>query len=248
MTENAKLVLVTGAAGGMGAATVRRLLKGGYRVAGMDISRARLQQLVDETGGALTAEACDQTDKAAVDNAVAALMAKCGPFDVLVNTTGWCGTTRFDQEDAAYWRKIIAINLESALYVTSAVLPKMIERKQGKVIYIGSDAGRVGTSGEAVYAATKAALGALAKSLARENARHGLKFNVVSPGPTDTPLLQEEIREKPELIDRMAKLIPMRRLGQPEDIANAVAFFVSPDSDYITGQITSVSGGLTMVD
>jgi 2-hydroxycyclohexanecarboxyl-CoA dehydrogenase len=214
----------------------------------LDISADRLEALGREFNGAVPTFRCDQTDEAAVRGTVEQIIAQVGPVDILVNTTGWAGTTRFEEEDSRYWRKIIAINLESALYVTSALLPHMVERKSGKFIFVGSDAGRVGTSGEAVYAATKAALGAFAKSLARENARHKLTFNVVSPGPTDTPLLQEEIAEKPELIERMAKLIPMRRLGQPEDIANAIAFFVSSDSDYITGQIMSVSGGLTMVD
>ena len=246
--QKKKLVLVTGAGGGMGQAIVRRLIGDGHRIAAMDISQERLAELTKEFGDAVAVFACDQTDDQAVRAAVKTIEAELGPVDVLVNTTGWCGTTRFEEEDAAYWRKVLAINLESALYVTSALLPTMIARRTGKVIYIGSDAGRVGTSGEVVYSAAKAGLGALAKSLARENARHNLTFNVISPGPTDTPLLQEEIKEKPELIERMARLIPMRRIGVPDDIAKVVSFFASSDSDYMTGQIASVSGGLTMVD
>lgn len=245
--DGGKLVLVTGAAGGMGIAIVDRLVRDGFRIAAADINAEGLAGLKSQHGGRVSIYPCDQTDEAAVRKIVDGIVADLGPVDVLVNTTGWAGTTRFDEEDSRYWRKILAINFESALYVTHALLRHMIERKAGKIVYVGSDAGRVGTSGEAVYAAAKAALGALAKSLARENARHKLTFNVVSPGPTETPLLREEMQEKPELIERMAKLIPMRRIGQPVDIANAVAFFVSPDSEYMTGQIMSVSGGLTMV-
>lgn len=240
------LALITGAAGGMGQATVHRLVANGFRIAAMDINHQQLEQLVAGFDGKVRAYACDQTDEAKVRDAVKRIAAEMGPVDVLVNLTGWAGTTRFEQEDSDYWRKVIAINFEALLYVVHPVLHGMIERKRGKMLFVSSDAGRVGTSGEAVYAGAKAGVIGFAKSLARENARHNINVNVVAPGPTETPLLQEELKENPELINRMVRMIPFRRVGAPEDMANAIAFFCSKDSDYITGQVLSVSGGLTM--
>jgi 2-hydroxycyclohexanecarboxyl-CoA dehydrogenase len=133
------------------------------------------------------------------------------------------------------------------LYVTHAVLLNMIESKKGKIVLVASDAGRVGTSGEAVYAGMKGGVISFGKSLARENARHNINVNSVCPGPTDTPLLQAEMAENPDLIERMVKMIPFRRVGKPEDMASVISFLCSPDSDYMTGQTLSVSGGLTMV-
>ena len=166
----------------------------------------------------------------------------------VVNTIGWVGTTRFIEEESAYWRKVIAINLESVLYVTHPVLERMIARKQGTICNIASDAGRVGTSGEAVYSACKAGVIALCNSLARENARYNINVNAIAPGPTDTPLLQAEIEENPDLIQRMTRLIPFRKVARPEDQAGAISYLVSDDAAYVTGQVISVSGGLTMVD
>jgi 2-hydroxycyclohexanecarboxyl-CoA dehydrogenase len=142
---------------------------------------------------------------------------------------------------------VIAINYDAVLYITHPVLLGMIKQNRGKIVNVASDAGRIGTSGEAVYAGTKAGVIAFSKSLARENARYNINVNSIAPGPTATPLLQAEIEENPDLIKRMTRLIPFRRVGQPEDMANAISFFCSKDSDYITGQVLSVSGGLTMV-
>ena len=242
-----KLAVVTGAAGGMGGAAVARLVRDGYRVAAMDINRDGLAKLAAESGGAVTAWPCDQTDEAAVRRTIGEVIARHGGVSALVNLTGWAGTTRFHEESSDYWRKVIAINFESMLYVTHAVLQNMIESKRGKIVLVASDAGRVGTSGEAVYAGTKGAVIAFAKSLARENARHKINVNSVCPGPTDTPLLQAEMAEDPELIQRMVKIIPFRRVATPKDIAGVIAFLCSEDSDYMTGQTLSVSGGLTMV-
>ncbi|MFO1058121.1 MAG: SDR family NAD(P)-dependent oxidoreductase [Dongiaceae bacterium] len=242
-----KLAVVTGAAGGMGGAAVARLVRDGYRVAAMDINKDGLARLAAESGGAVTAWPCDQTDEAAVRRTIGEVIARHGGVSALVNLTGWAGTTRFHEETSDYWRKVIAINFESMLYVTHAVLQNMIESKRGKIVLVASDAGRVGTSGEAVYAGTKGAVIAFAKSLARENARHKINVNSVCPGPTDTPLLQAEMAEDPELIQRMVKIIPFRRVATPKDIAGVIAFLCSEDSDYMTGQTLSVSGGLTMV-
>lgn len=242
-----KVAIVTGAAGGMGQSIVGRLAADGFAVAAMDINEPALRDLVSTVGNGTVAYSCDQTEEAAVRETVARIERTMGPTHALVNTIGWVGTTRFVQEDSAYWRRIIAINMESILYVTHAVLPGMIERTKGKIVNISSDAGRIGTSGEAVYAAMKAGVIAFGKSIARENARYNINVNAIAPGPTETPLLKAEMEEDPDLVKRMLRLIPFRRPGKPEDMAAAVSFFCSPDSDYITGQTLSVSGGLTML-
>ena len=242
-----RLAVVTGAAGGMGGATVGRLVREGFAVAAMDINKDGLSGLAKTHGDAVSAWPCDQTKEEDVRKAIAGIIARHGPVSALVNLTGWAGTTRFYEEKSDYWRKVIAINFESMLYVTHAVLLNMIESKKGKIVLVASDAGRVGTSGEAVYAGMKGGVIAFAKSLARENARHNINVNLVCPGPTDTPLLQAEMAEDPELIQRMIKIIPFLRVGKPEDMASVISFLCSPDSDYMTGQTLSVSGGLTMV-
>jgi 2-hydroxycyclohexanecarboxyl-CoA dehydrogenase len=242
-----KVALVTGAAGGMGMATVKRLVSDGFTVAAMDLNAKGLGELGKALGASVSTWACDQTNEAVVRDAVKGVIAKHGGVDALVNLTGWCGTTRFFEEDSAYWRKVMAINFDALLFVAQPVLHHMIEKKRGKMCFVASDAGRVGTSGEAVYAGMKGAVIAFAKSLARENARYNICVNTMCPGPTDTPLLQEEIRENPELIQRMVKIIPFRRVGQPDDMASVISFLCSKDSDYMTGQTLSVSGGLTMV-
>ena len=245
---NGRIALVTGAAGGIGQAVVARLVQDGFQIAAMDVDEKRLGELVRNLPDGVTPYVNDQTDENATRTVVERVESEMGPIHALVNTIGWVGTTRFIEEDSAYWRKIVAINLESILYVTHPVLERMIERKVGTVCNFSSDAGRIGTSCEVVYSACKAGIIALCKSLARENARFGINFNVVAPGPTDTPLLQAEIEENPDLIHRMTRLIPFRRVAQPEDQAGAVSFLVSDDASYITGQVISVSGGLTMVD
>lgn len=242
-----EVALVTGAAGGIGQAVALRLVKDGYRVVAMDIDAQRLKELAAKGGERLLTRHCDQTQEDQVRSIVADVERDLGPVEALVNTIGWVGTTRFIDEDTAYWKKVIAINLESVLYVTHAVLKGMVERRRGKMVHFASDAGRIGTSGEVVYSATKGGIIAFAKSLAREHARHNINVNCVSPGPTDTPLLQQEIKDDPELIRRMVRLIPFRRVATPEDQAGAVSFLLSKDADYITGQTISVSGGLVMI-
>lgn len=241
-----QVALVTGAAGGIGQAVVLRLVKDGFRVAAMDINEKGLEEVAKNGGGAVKPWPCDQTVEADVRAAVAAIEREMGPIEALVNTIGWVGTTRFAEENSDYWRKIIAINFESILYVTHPVLKGMIERNRGKMVHIASDAGRVGTSGEVVYSAMKGGIIAFTKSVARENARYNINVNCVSPGPTETPLLRQEMEEDPDLIKRMVRLIPFRRVAQPEDQAAAVSFLLSKDADYITGQTISVSGGLVM--
>jgi len=168
---------------------------------------------------------------------------------VLVNNAGWDVFTPFTKTEPAQWDKLIAINLVGALHMHHAVLPGMVARRQGRIVNIASDAARVGSSGEAVYAACKGGLVAFSKTIAREHARHGITVNVVCPGPTDTALLAgvTEAAPNPEkLREAFVRAIPLGRLGQPDDLAGAIVFFASDDASFITGQVVSVSGGLTM--
>jgi 2-hydroxycyclohexanecarboxyl-CoA dehydrogenase len=200
-------------------------------------------------GGQAAAIRCDITDRASVDAAVAATEAQLGPVDVLVNNAGWDVFKPFTKTEPAQWDKLIAINLTGALHLHHAVLPGMAARKRGRIVNIASDAARVGSSGEAVYAACKGGLVAFSKTIAREHARHGITVNVVCPGPTDTALFADykEGAGNPEkLMEAFTRSIPLGRIGQPDDLPGAILFFASDDAGYITGQVLSVSGGLTM--
>jgi 2-hydroxycyclohexanecarboxyl-CoA dehydrogenase len=171
-------------------------------------------------------------------------MQQFGRIDVLVNNAGWDKASPFLDSDPADWDRAIAINLYGVLHTCKAVLPVMAGQDSGAVVNLGSDAGRVGSSGEAVYSAAKGGIIAFTKSLAREMARHQIRVNCVCPGPTDTPLFASFAG--PQLRESLIKAIPFRRLGQPADIANAVAFLASDEASFVTGQTVSVSGGLTM--
>jgi 2-hydroxycyclohexanecarboxyl-CoA dehydrogenase len=247
-----KTVVVTGGGGGIGGATCRRFAAEGARVAAFDLSLDAAQKVADairEAGGEALALRCDITDRAEVEAALAQTEAKLGPVDVLVNNAGWDVFRPFTKTEPAQWEKLIAINLTGALHMHHAVLPGMVERKRGRIINIASDAARVGSSGEAVYAACKGGLMAFSKTIAREHARHGITVNVVCPGPTDTALFAEykEGAGNPEkLLEAFQRSIPLGRIGQPEDLPGAIVFFASDDAGYITGQVLSVSGGLTM--
>lgn len=242
-----KVVLVTGAAGGIGTGVCERLAADGYTIAATDINAAGLKALEDRIGSSLKAYPADQTDFAAVEEMVSRVEQEVGPIWGLVNVTGWTNATRFETETSEYWDKVIAINFTSLLYVTQPVLKLMIPRKAGRMVFIASDAGKVGTGTEAVYAGAKGAVIAFAKSIARENARHALNVNCIAPGPTETPLFAEEMKDNPQIIERMLKAIPFRRAAKPADQAAVVSFLLSDDASYMTGQTLSVSGGLTMI-
>lgn len=247
-----KTVIVTGGGGGIGGATCRRFAAEGARVAVLDLSLDAAQRVCDEiqsAGGVAAAIRCDITNRAEVDAAVAQAVAQLGPIDVLVNNAGWDVFRPFTKTEPAQWDRLIAINLTGALHMHHAVLPGMVERKAGRIVNIASDAARVGSSGEAVYAACKGGLVSFSKTIAREHARHGITVNVVCPGPTDTALFAEykEGAGNPEkLIEAFQRAIPLGRIGQPDDLPGAIVFFASDDARFITGQVLSVSGGLTM--
>jgi 2-hydroxycyclohexanecarboxyl-CoA dehydrogenase len=251
MTKNkngqSRLALVTGAAGGIGASVCERLIADGFRIAGLDIDVERLSDLAKRLGDEFKPYLADQTDQTATRQAIANAENAQGPIDAFVNVTGWSGATRFETESSDYWRKVIAINYESLLYATHAVLPGMIARKSGRMVFIASESARVGTPSAAVYAGAKGAVIAFAKSLARENARHNITVNCVSPGATETALHLQTQKDQPEVIERILRAIPLRRAAKPAEQAAAVAFLVSPDAGYITGQTVSVGGGTTML-
>ena len=201
-----------------------------------------------ETASALTNGSIglqlDVTDRDSVDATVAQVKEQFGRIDVLVNNAGWDKAEPFVDSEVSTWDRIVAINLYGQLHTCHAVLPIMIEQGSGRVVNIGSDSGRVGSSGEAVYSAAKGGVIAFTKTIAREVARAGVTANCVSPGPTDTELFASIGGER--LREALKKAIPLKRLGQPEDLANAVAFLASDEAAFITGQTVSVSGGLTM--
>ena len=247
-----KTVIVTGGGGGIGGATCRRFASEGAKVAVFDMNLEAAQKVVDDikaAGGVAKAFKCDITNRAEVDGAVAAAENSLGPIAVLVNNAGWDVFKPFTKTVPAEWDKLIAINLTGALHMLHAVLPGMAERKYGRIVNIASDAARGGSSGEAVYSACKGGLVALSKTLAREHARQSITVNVVCPGPTDTALLAsvaEGARDPAKLMETFRSAIPLGRLGQPDDLASAIVFFGSDDAAFITGQVISVSGGLTM--
>ena len=241
-----KVVVVTGAGRGMGQAIAERLAAEGARVAVTDVDLDSAQK----TAGALDGAAgfrLDITDAAEVSTRIEEIVAALGPIDALVNNAGWDRLAPFLETDEDLWDRIIDINLRGPIRITKAVLPQMVERQSGRIVNISSDAGRVGSTGEAVYSACKAGIIGFGKTVAREMARHGITVNAICPGPTATPLLESMVGEgNDKLIDSLKRGIPMRRLGEPDDIAGAVAFIVSDDAGFVTGQTLSVSGGLTM--
>lgn len=245
-----KRAIVTGGGGGIGRAICRRLGDSGVEVAVFDLNAeaaARTVSLIEADGGLATAHEVDIADRAAVDAAVAEVEAGGAP-DILINNAGWDEIRPFLDTDMALWRKVIDINLYGPLNMHHAVLPGMLKAGGGAVVNIGSDAARVGSSGEAVYSACKGGIVAFSKTMARELARRNVRVNSVCPGPTDTALFAEvaqgEAGEK--IVEGLKRAIPMRRLAQPEDYPGLVCFLVSDDAGFITGQTISVSGGLTM--
>ncbi|CAN7275103.1 2-hydroxycyclohexanecarboxyl-CoA dehydrogenase [Rhizobacter sp. LjRoot28] len=247
-----KVVVVTGGGGGIGGATCRRFATEAAQVAVFDLdldAAERVAEAVRAAGGRAQAFHCDITARDSVNAAVASAQQALGPIDVLVNNAGWDVFKPFTKTEPSQWDKLIAINLTGALHMHHAVLPAMVQRKQGRIVNIASDAARVGSSGEAVYAACKGGLVSFSKTIAREHARHGITVNVVCPGPTDTALFADykEGAGNPEkLMEAFTRSIPLGRIGQPDDLPGAVLFFASDDAAFVTGQVLSVSGGLTM--
>jgi 2-hydroxycyclohexanecarboxyl-CoA dehydrogenase len=244
-TVRDKVVLVTGGAGGMGSAIARDLGSLGASVAVADINTDGANAVASSIKNA-TAFGVDLCDPASIDAMVAAVDAAFGRVDVLVNNAGWDKVAPFATSTDEAWDRLIAINLRAPIHLTHAFLPGMLERRAGRLIYVSSDAARVGSTGEAVYSACKAGIIGFSKTMARESARSQVTSNVVCPGPTDTPLLSEVAAGNEKLVASLKRGIPLGRLGHPDDISGAVAFLASDLASYITGQTLSISGGLTM--
>ncbi|MDF1669770.1 MAG: glucose 1-dehydrogenase [Roseovarius sp.] len=245
-----KRVIVTGGGSGIGREVCKRFAQEGSEVGVFDLNAdgaAETVSLIEADGGKASAHTVDIADRAAVDAAVAAFEAG-GPIDVLVNNAGWDLIKPFLDTDMDLWKKVIDINLYGPLNMHHAVLPGMVKNGGGRVVNISSDAGRVGSSGEAVYSACKGGIISFTKTVARELARKGIQLNAVAPGPTDTPLFAEvakgEAGEK--IAEGLKRAIPMKRLAQPTDYPGIICFLSSDDAGFITGQVISVSGGLSM--
>lgn len=248
MQFKGKTVLVTGGASGIGLASCRAFAAAGARVVLTDVNATAGEQAAAEATGSgadVRFLPLDVTSRASAEEAAARLRGETGRLDVLVNAAGWDIIQPFMENTPEYWERIVALNFMGPIQVTRALLPLLFECGSGRIVNVGSDAGRVGSYGETVYAGAKGGVIAFTKSLAREVVRKGVRVNCVCPGPTDTPLFASQ-SEKMQAA--LIGAIPMKRLGKPEEVADAVLYFASDRSSFVTGQVLSVSGGLTMVD
>ena len=245
-----KVAVVTGGGGGIGSATCRRFAEEGAKVAVLDIDLESAQAVAASIPDSdILALRVDITNLENVEQSIEQTEQQLGSVDILINNAGWDVFRPFLKTNPTFWHKVIDINLVGVLNMHHVVLPGMVKRGYGRVVSVSSDAGRVGSSGESVYAACKAGMIGFARTLAREHARQGITFNVVCPGPTDTALFSsysEGAGDPEKLRNAMQRAVPMGRIGTPDDLPGAIAFLASDDAAYITGQVISVSGGLTM--
>lgn len=236
-SEVRRKALVTGGARGIGAATARRLAADGFAVVIFDLEDG--ESIAKEIGGGF--DRLDVTDVEGVDR----LVGRRGPFDVVVNNAGIDQHAFFTDLTPADWRRLLSVNLEGAFAVTRAALPAMQAARSGRIVNVSSEAGRLGSKGGAVYAAAKAGVIGFTRSIARENARYAVTANVVLPGPIRTPMVAADIaRHGKRVEENLRNLTLLRRLGEPEEVAAAIAFLASPAASYITGEVLGVSGGM----
>ena len=250
MNVTNKVAFITGSGRGIGRQIALTLAAKNITTIVSDVNDANAIEtvsLIEQAGGEAIAVYCDVTKLGSVEEAVQEAVSKLGRIDILVNNAGWDKIEPFLKSEPSTWETILNINLLGQIHTCKTVLPLMIENGYGKIVNISSDSGRVGSSGEAVYSAAKGGVIAFTKTLAREMARHKININSIAPGPADTPLFKEIGEYNAGIAEALIKAIPFRRLAQPEDIANAVAFLSSEEANYITGQVLSVNGGLAMV-
>jgi len=246
MTFDNQIAVVTGGASGICQAAAELLAAEGATVCVGDIAREKGEEVcaaIRKNGHKAEYLHLDLTNADSIKEFAAAALKRFGRVDILINGAGWSKNTPFVDTDDAFWEKVLNLNLIGPMRLTKLLLPQMMQQKSGKIVNVSSDAGRVGSLGETVYSGAKAGLIGFTKSLAREGARFNITVNCVCPGPTDTPLMAEVPDKYRELF---IKAIPLRRLGKPSEVADAIIFFAGPGSAYVTGQVLSVSGGLTM--
>lgn len=249
MKFQGQTILVTGGTRGIGRAIVDSALQEGARVAVWALHPTSIQELREDRPEVLWVDAVDVGDAMEVQRAYRRLKDALGPVDVLINNAGYTLTSRFLDEDERYWNRVMATNYWGVIYATREVLNDMTARQSGSIVNVVSDAGRVGMSGEAVYAGAKGGVIAFSKSIAQEMAPFSIRVNCVSPGPTRTRILEtnREDGDAGKLIDKMIRRIPLGRIAEPSEVAGAVLFLAGHDASHITGQVLSVSGGLTMI-
>jgi 2-hydroxycyclohexanecarboxyl-CoA dehydrogenase len=248
MNFKGKVILVTGGASGIGFATCKAFAEAGGRVVMTDVNAetgVKAAAAITGTAGKVEFMALDITSREAADAVAAKIKGGAGRLDVLVNAAGWDIIQPFMDNTPEYWAKIVSLNFMGPVQVSRALLPLLMESGSGRIVNVSSDAGRVGSFGETVYAGAKGGVIAFTKSLAREMTRHNVRVNCICPGPTDTPLFASQ---SDKMKDALTKAIPMKRVAKPSEIADGILFFASDRSSFCTGQVLSVSGGLTMVD
>lgn len=249
-----RVAIVTGGGSGIGEAICARLAEAGACISIFDKNidgAVNVAKRIEGAGVRAHVEQVDISSYSGVKSAVARAEAAMGPAEILINCAGWDKMVRFLDTDEALHDEIIAINMKGPINMMHCVLPGMAERNYGRVVSISSDAGRAGGPGQAVYSACKAGIIGISRTLAREHARNTITFNCVAPGPTKTPLMENALggghsEKAVKDLERMEKAVPLRRFGLPEDVAGITAFLASDEASYITGQVISVSGGLTM--
>jgi 2-hydroxycyclohexanecarboxyl-CoA dehydrogenase len=249
MRLEGRIALVTGGASGIGAATCRRLAAEGARVAVTDVNLEGARDVASELDGAAFELNVTSTDS--IGAALSAVEEELGPVDILINNAGYDEFGFFVKTEEPMWDRVLGVNLRGVIAVTHAVLPGMQERRRGRIVNVASEAGRVGSSGSAVYSAAKGGVIGFTKAVAREGARYGITCNAVAPGPIETPLLMAapealgDIGKK--LVETMVGSTVLRRLGQPDEVAAAITFLATDDASFVTGQALGVSGGLAMI-
>lgn len=249
MNLEGKRVLVTGGARGIGRAAAELALQQGAHVIVWALHAESLEEVQAAVPRLSLCQTVDVGDEKQVVEALSEIETLLGPVDVLVNNAGYTLTSRFLEENAHYWERVMRTNFWGVVYTCRAVLPSMVARQEGSIVNVVSDAGRVGMAGEAVYAGAKGGVVAFSKSIAQEMARHQIRVNCVAPGPTRTRILESntEDGDAEKLIEKMIRRIPLRRIAEPRDVAEAIIFLAGDGASQITGQVLSVSGGLTMV-